>query len=1054
MKNSSGRARIESHGVGARGPSAPQKRGKGKGAARIAAVASAIAWVSVDAGATDYPQVTAANGQSISLIAGDRVNVPGTAGISLVATGTGVITATGTSITTGQGSQGVVAQGGGRVELGGGTVSISTSTSGLWATGIGSFIGATGTGISDPQNAVRSAAFGAAVRDGARMMLSGVTFDVRAVEGAGVSGAGSVLESVDTAMRNTLAAEGVGYKVMNGGHLTLRGGSIESSGHGVALWDGSATADVNDTKITTTGNFSAALNANGDGTALRARKVSITTRGSEAFGVLTRATGASVDLKDAAIETWGDRAHGIAQELGIINAEGGSVLTRGSGSVGVHVNDGGAAVTTVRNMDVSTRGAGSHGVLVAGAGRVVLDNVRITTEAGNAAGVVVVNGGAAIDVRNSRIRTLGDNAAGIQQGNTAKLAVSGTTVATQGSASPAFVSFVQSANHRNTATLTDSTLGTQNSPAMLFLGGHYDVTVKGSEVTGRSAGAHGQLLAVQDLSADFVTKIVTLKADSSSLVGDVLVFSPSADVSVDLANRSTLVGAVRQAASVALDSTSAWRVRGDSTVGTVGNGGNIAFVAPAAGENFKTLVVNNYVGTNGALTFNARLGDSTSPADKLVIDGGTAKGSTRVFVQNAGGLGAQTTGDGIVPVDAVGGGTTEPTAFRKGGRIAAGAYEYALRRGGAANAQAWYLSSTYVPPPPPAPAAAPADAPGEPLPPPSLPPSPSPVARANYRAEVPVYSALPMLARAYGHALVGTLDDRMGGREPARTTASEGPTPRRGWGRLVANGGRRTEGDFWRDGSDYRYDLSAAQVGADLLDTTGADLARDKVGVYGAFGQLSADVRGIDAFRAGGRAGMHAYSLGGYWTHRDARGWYTDSVVQATHYRARAATADQRIAPHALGLVLSGEGGYSFDLAPGLTLTPQAQLIYQHLDLDGANDAYGTVDFGGQGGLLARAGARLSKAWSDQPDALTASLYANVWHAASGRARATFGTLDGGNAVTLAPSLSGTSGEIGVDVSGQITPRISVFVRASYTRGLGQAGQAGWRAHAGATFRW
>ena len=61
------------------------------------------------------------------------------------------------------------------------------------------------------------------------------------------------------------------------------------------------------------------------------------------------------------------------------------------------------------------------------------------------------------------------------------------------------------------------------------------------------------------------------------------------------------------------------------------------------------------------------------PSDRLIIGVCTASGATSVIVRNVGGGGALTTGDGILLMDAVNGGTTSPSAFgptRAGGHIA------------------------------------------------------------------------------------------------------------------------------------------------------------------------------------------------------------------------------------------------------------------------------------------------------------------------------------------------------------------------------------------------
>jgi T5SS/PEP-CTERM-associated repeat protein/autotransporter-associated beta strand protein len=89
----------------------------------------------------------------------------------------------------------------------------------------------------------------------------------------------------------------------------------------------------------------------------------------------------------------------------------------------------------------------------------------------------------------------------------------------------------------------------------------------------------------------------------------------------------------------------------------------------------------NYTGAGGTMAVNTVLGGSGSPSDRLVISGGTANGSTIVHVTNVGGMGAETTGNGIPVVNAVGGATTAPGAFAlPAGELRAGAFDYDLSR--------------------------------------------------------------------------------------------------------------------------------------------------------------------------------------------------------------------------------------------------------------------------------------------------------------------------------------------------------------------------------------
>ena len=101
---------------------------------------------------------------------------------------------------------------------------------------------------------------------------------------------------------------------------------------------------------------------------------------------------------------------------------------------------------------------------------------------------------------------------------------------------------------------------------------------------------------------------------------------------------------------------------------------------PAAPTDSLT-IVGNYVGQGGQTALehvSGRRWISLRPAGDRTGARQAAQRDSRFT--NAGGPGALTTGDGILVVDAVNGGTTVPGAFA--GFAAAGPYEYLLYRGG------------------------------------------------------------------------------------------------------------------------------------------------------------------------------------------------------------------------------------------------------------------------------------------------------------------------------------------------------------------------------------
>jgi outer membrane autotransporter protein len=166
----------------------------------------------------------------------------------------------------------------------------------------------------------------------------------------------------------------------------------------------------------------------------------------------------------------------------------------------------------------------------------------------------------------------------------------------------------------------------------------------------------------------------------------------------------------------------------------------------------------NYAGVGGTMAINSVLGGDGSPSDKLIISGAgtTATGATTVHVTNVGGPGAETTGNGIQVVSAVGGATTAPGAFTlPAGELRAGAFDYDLFRGGVSgSANDWFLRSDFVVPLVPIGPSLPSTPPPNPLPPGIEFPIIGP--------ELATYGVVQPLARQLGLSILGTLDDRMG----------------------------------------------------------------------------------------------------------------------------------------------------------------------------------------------------------------------------------------------------------------------------------------------------
>ena len=148
---------------------------------------------------------------------------------------------------------------------------------------------------------------------------------------------------------------------------------------------------------------------------------------------------------------------------------------------------------------------------------------------------------------------------------------------------------------------------------------------------------------------------------------------------------------------------------------TVLNSGLIDLTNGGSSTSDRLVVAGNYLGFNGRLALNTVLGPDGSPSDRLVVSGGVIAGSTTISITNVGGPGAQTTGNGIRVVTATNGAITTTSAFSLSGRVAAGAYEYQLVRGGFTRGTGsnWYLRNTLSPQPPVPPEPGPGPGPGQ-----------------------------------------------------------------------------------------------------------------------------------------------------------------------------------------------------------------------------------------------------------------------------------------------------------------------------------------------------
>ena len=852
----------------------------------------------------------------------------------------------------------------------------------------------------------------------------------------------------------TISTTGIfayGAEAATGGKITIFEGSTISTTDASAIfaYDAGSLITVGDGVVINT----QGLGSNGiwarDGAHIQGQGLSITTSGSQGIGVL--AHNAEVTLgQGIQIVTSGALAHGLlaADINGKIVVEAVTITTDHYSAYGIYAQGGQiiASTATVSSAadnvaglvkantagsvslgagsQVMSTGDGTQTLQVYGGGKITADGVLVSASGLNSFGVVSLEASSEILLRNgSRVITTGDGAYGLQAYGLGHISTDQVTVSTSGAGAHGVVVHGRLAYGGGSVSINQSTITTSGAGADA-LSSHYDSN--SAIITNSSlSAANGVGVSVLDgtLNASF---------ENSSVSGGngLLDVASSAALNIDASN-TRLTGTATTASGgtgqLTLSGSSVWNITGDSNLThLINQSGSIAqFSAPSSGAGpFKTLTVEEYAGVGGTLGINTHLDDDGSPTDRLIVDGGSATGSSFLAVHNVGGAGALTTADGILVVNAINGGTTVPGLFTLAGPVIAGPYEYSLYRGGESGADPdnWYLRSELNC---------------------SLAPS-SPVCGddiPDWREEVPLYSAVPSMALLYGRLMLDTLHERRGApmSDPGAGAANAA------WGRII---GQRGDHDGARNGvygsgAKYDYEFGAFQGGVDLYRSGSAWTARNRAGAFFAIGNGSGDVQHIGDGKAGQNS-FTAYSWGGYWTHYTASNAYIDAIVLGSWYDIDAkSTRAEKLKTDGGAFGASLQGGYPvWTDASGFKVEPQAQLAFQAMGLSNASDSAAQVRFSDVNSLVGRLGVRIAQdfrvpAWlGSEPGRMTAWVRPNIWYEFLGDPKTSFSSDTG--FIPFASKLGGSSFEINTGFSTEIASGTAVYANASYLVGLDQ----------------
>lgn len=432
----------------------------------------------------------------------------------------------------------------------------------------------------------------------------------------------------------------------------------------------------------------------------------------------------------------------------------------------------------------------------------------------------------------------------------------------------------------------------------------------------------------------------------------------------------------RTGAVVAIDGTQSW-----SDLESFTNAGRLSLQEADAGAFDQDLTVfstftfaGDYVGQNGIIALDTVVDVDGSPSD-LVVFTGSVSGTGRVAINNIGGLGGGTTGQGILVVDAAA--ASGDLSLSLAQPVIFGALQYKLVEEG----QQWFLRS-------------------------------SPFSGA---ADYPVLLSSALVAWQAG---LGPLHERFAALRQAAgaeagQTASLGVADlaegRPGHGNLTGGGWAHA---FWSDlsldpsdGASFDQDSSGLQAGFDIgLRDLASEGDRLLGGLFvGRFGS-TAKISGSD-----GKVELEGTSLGAYVAYLDGP-LHLDGVVKVdlaeATFRQPASLTDARSDVTTWGLSL--EGGWRFDL-DGFYIEPQAQLTWARATADDFTDGGGaTIDLQDGTSVKGRLGARAGTFFTlEDGSRLAPYLEVGVLHEFAGESTAV------ATGTTLVSDLSGTAGQVG-----------------------------------------
>ena len=864
--------------------------------------------------------------------------------------------------------------------------------------------------------------------------------------------------------------------LVNGGKIFLTGGAFVNmpggGGSSQVQVSSGGTFDMTNGSLTVSGGGGNAIRAGDNNTAgtisLNGTAVMVLGSGGDSSGVWANISGSNAKLVDTSVTVSGP----------------------GGGNFGVKATSGAGANLTGGSVLVVATGGGNIGLLADGSNSMLsAAGTTVVVTGNNNFGARSQNNASMMLTAGASVTVNGDNGTGVHLNNSGTISMTGGSVETTGSGGQAI--FV-SGSGQNQGTFDGTSVSSDSGTGILAQGSANSTLdfLNGASLT----PGNGLLLL------DQASGIVNLNGTTDvQFVGSIDATGASGTAKVTLQSNSSLTGAInqnqltgavgiepaepianlpRQNVNLGIDGTSHWNMTASATLNTlaVNSGARVTFVDPPSDQPFKTLVMNNLVGTGATFGMNIDLGQIRGDLIAILT---SSQGLHLIEFSNRDQSADLPVNVALLVVKTADGGA----GFS--GETDGGTFKYFVVHGADGSTvtpvkQNWYLvrADEITPPqvtppvdpnPTPPPPKPPGEfTPGEVGPPPEVvvpPTSLSPIndlantanaAIGTYSSTIPVYYAdMQTLVERMGELQLGIQQapviseqapEGKGVVASKQVAPVPAPPPSSEWGVWVRGfgSGMRINNDASRV---FDQNVGGFQIGADKRfgSLWGGDVY---LGVFGGYIYASRD------FRDGGDGSTNALSLGGYATWIHPKGWYVDMVGKYTQMwnYFNTPTLEGSISTGYYNMPTFGgslEIGKRFEFASGrFFIEPEAQLagVWENgMNYTASNGL--RVHGDDQTSLRGRLGGRVGMHF-DLPQGRAIEPYV--------RAEAIEEFLTGNTVTTDSTSfdshLSGTTGRFG----GGLTARISqsFYIYGEYDYLTGDHIEQPWSVDAGLRWQW